>query len=818
MKKITLFLLFLVSSLSYGQLYSVPVCLDLTSNAYGPMNSVSNANATNRTAVIYPASQLEGIAGQELTAAYFDRGSAGATMSGTPSFKIYLKEVTESDWGSESLDWATATQDAVLVYDSNPIAAVGNSAGWKEFAFSTNFEYSGTKNLAVLMEYTNSQASSTVSWSYEFDGPCISSSNSNTSKYSNNTTGVLPTSLGTSNYRRPVIGFDFTVSCNAPTNFEFADLTATSVSLSWTAGGEETSWEYAVVPTAAGVPTAGTVIATNTVDIVLDPTTAYTAYVRALCGEGDESVWKTISFTSPCSAITSLPWTEDFEGLTSVGNDTFPPCWDEENGDWSTSLVSTYNTPRSGTKYLRIFYNATNEYMWTPGFALEAGKSYDLSTFVQGDNHTGWVIDMFYNTNQTSVGATQMGASYNLPGAGTTAIMPYVEMRRSFTPTADGVYYFAMRANVLNSAAWYVAFDDFRLEETPLCPSINDVQVAGITANSAIVSWSAVDNAESYNIQYGPTGFALGEGTIVTDVTSPFTLEELDSVTGYSVYVQADCTEENSVWAGPYSFTTACAPMAIPTISEGFEVTTALPSCWDRANVTGTNQWSIFTPTGTGDVPTAHSGTKVIIKSYSSSDALLFSPAIDYSEIEDATRINMYLFRHASAHANDKYVFYVNTTPSLTGATEIGQIFLKTTLAPTVTGTGWYNYTIDIPEAMQGEETVYVIARGVTANGFSSYSLAIDEFKVEFTPELSAPSFNVSEFKAYPNPVSDILSVSYSSEISTLEVFNLLGQPVLNASLNSNQGSINVSSLAAGAYIIKIHSAGQIGTYKFVKR
>lgn len=199
---------------TYAQDWNIAVCsggppASTTSNLYGPMYSVATANATNRIAVIYPASQLSGLAGKSLSSVYFHRATASGSMAGTPSYKIYLKEVSNLDWGSTALDWATATTGATLMFDGNPAPIVGSSAGWKEFNFSSNFAYSGTQNLAVFLEYTNPTASAAIAWSYEYTAPCIVTTNNNTTKYTNNTTGTLPASLSTSNYRRPYIGFDF---------------------------------------------------------------------------------------------------------------------------------------------------------------------------------------------------------------------------------------------------------------------------------------------------------------------------------------------------------------------------------------------------------------------------------------------------------------------------------------------------------------------------------------------------------------------------------------------------------------------------------
>jgi hypothetical protein len=204
-------LIMLSAGVSRAQYWTIATCTVTSSTTYGPMYSTSTANATNRMAVIYPSSQLTGIVGQTLTNMYFQRATSTGSMAGTPNFKIYLKEVSASDWGSTSPTWATEISGATLVYDGNPASIVGSTSGWKSFPFLTNFLYSGSQNLAVFTEYTNATASASISWNYEYGTTCISTTNNNTSKYSNNTTGTLPATLASSNYRRPVIGFDYTV-------------------------------------------------------------------------------------------------------------------------------------------------------------------------------------------------------------------------------------------------------------------------------------------------------------------------------------------------------------------------------------------------------------------------------------------------------------------------------------------------------------------------------------------------------------------------------------------------------------------------------
>lgn len=241
MKKLNLLFLFLMCLFAcqtyQGQNFTVTTCLTgVSSNVYGPMNSNSTANSKNRTAFILPASQISALSGGTITGTYFRRlATSGSLPSGT-TFKIYLKNTSATDFGSGSPDWATEISTATLVYDSDPATAVGSTAGFKQFSHSVNFAYTTGSNLAVYLEYTQTTApSSSITWDYEYGTTCISTTNSNTTKYLN-TTGAFTATLTSSNYRRPVIGFDVTypAAVTAPPCTTIASPTANATGVSVT--------------------------------------------------------------------------------------------------------------------------------------------------------------------------------------------------------------------------------------------------------------------------------------------------------------------------------------------------------------------------------------------------------------------------------------------------------------------------------------------------------------------------------------------------------------------------------------------------------
>ncbi len=64
----------------------------------------------------------------------------------------------------------------------------------------------------------------------------------------------------------------------------------------------------------------------------------------------------------------------------------------------------------------------------------------------------------------------------------------------------------------------------------------------------------------------------------------------------------------------------------------------------------------------------------------------------------------------------------------------------------------------------------------------------------------------VLEFKVYPNPVNDVLTIQSGNEakIASVEVFDVLGKQIIKTQLQNN--TLNVSELSKGIYLLKIIS------------
>ena len=73
-------------------------------------------------------------------------------------------------------------------------------------------------------------------------------------------------------------------------------------------------------------------------------------------------------------------------------------------------------------------------------------------------------------------------------------------------------------------------------------------------------------------------------------------------------------------------------------------------------------------------------------------------------------------------------------------------------------------------------------------------------------------------FSFYPNPSSDVINITSKATVENISIYNLLGQELLNVSVNGLSAQIDISGLSAGMYVMKATVDGTQGTFNVVKR
>jgi len=553
-----------------------------------------------RSAAIYTSAEI-GTTGTITTLGWY----VGTAQSTTVPTKIYLKTTTGSSFTAGT--WSTLISGATLVYDAS---RTYTPSGWLTIDIA-DFTYSGD-NLLVLCETNYGSTGNGTYSSFRY----TSSTSRHEYWYQDNS---APTGNGLVNNQRPNIQISIASSCTQPSSQATIsaftnNTTGNSVTANWSRGTGDSVLVVARLTTSSAIaPTNGVSYSPNTafgsgnttgtanyvvykgvgtaVNVTgLSSLTGYTFDVYEYNNTGNcyKTPASSLGFTTICTVVTSLPWTENFD---AVSTPALPSCWYKQNGDWATTSNSNsgYDADaHSGTQFLRESWSATNEYIWTPGFQLTEGTAYDFSFWWAGDTYAGWTGDIFYNSTQSSTGATQMGSSF--VSSGTTTSTTYTSAVRSFTPSSSGVYYFAIKVNESTGDPWYLSFDDFKLEVGQTCFEPTHLLLSSITANSAIITWNEASPEPASGYQYevrtsgaagsGSSGLVVS-GSTAQNVDSAF-ISGLSSNTTYYVYLRSNCgSGDYSTWSSSVSFLTllpSCNISAInfngssvsPTFTDGY--------------------------------------------------------------------------------------------------------------------------------------------------------------------------------------------------------------------------------------------------------
>jgi hypothetical protein len=138
-----------------------------------------------------------------------------------------------------------------------------------------------------------------------------------------------------------------------------------------------------------------------------------------------------------------------------------------------------------------------------------------------------------------------------------------------------------------------------------------------------------------------------------------------------------------------------------------------------------------------------------------------------------------------------------------------------------VTGTNviWY------PTVADAAAGTNAIAAGTQlVNGTTYYAVSVvgtcrsTALAVTVTVVLENESFDIKSLKFYPNPVIDILTISYSSEITSVQVYDLSGRQIRNMNPNSNLVTVDLSDLATSVYVVRVFANDTSSEFKVVKK
>ena len=369
-------------------------------------------------------------------------------------------------------------------------------------------------------------------------------------------------------------------SCPKPYNTAVTSVGVQVAQLDWSGGGASSfQIKYREIGTSTWVWTSSNT--SNKGIPMLSPQTSYEWYVRDSCGAGDVSEWVLgPNFTTNCTFYTA-PFTENFSNTSTwVG-----PGWPDQNGDidacwlrsdstdyfWTGggSVAHYFNTgpsgdhttgnggyvfARSGTP----FTSTANTELRTPLIDLDTLQSPQLTFWY---HMYGTHIDKFRvfikplgssaSTLMTITGQQQSSSSSNWTKA-TINLAAY-------EGDTIQIIFKAFKTGTTTTFQAAISLDDVKIDEPTNCPTPT-LAANNITYNSADISWNGY--AASSALEYGVTGYTLGNGTRVTATNRAYGLTGLLPNTSYTVWIKDTCTSAlTSNWEDITFTTLPCPPI-----------------------------------------------------------------------------------------------------------------------------------------------------------------------------------------------------------------------------------------------------------------
>jgi hypothetical protein len=368
--------------------------------------------------------------------------------------------------------------------------------------------------------------------------------------------------------------FTFTAaSCLPSSNMVASVAGSDSLVLNWVSGPTTPNYNIEYGPTGYTFGSGTTLTAlTDTFTTVsgLSSNTTYDFNVQDSCGVGNVSSWAgpftfTTLFGISCPTGTqtavfqeefdnSTGWTGNIASSATNANWVFPFSGSPGSGNGPFG-------PHSGSNYM---YAETSGSGW-PYIIDAVSPLIDLSA---GQNAAA--LTFYYHAFGADVGTLDVGVS-NSPTGPWTSVLNIVGQQQ----TSSGAPYslqsasldaflgqqIFIRFNYVSGLSFNgdVGIDLMEVYTCITCPPPSNVLTSNLTSSSVDLNWTS-GGAANAQVEYGPTGFILGSGTLVPVVGTSLSITGLSPNVTYDIYVKDSCAVGDvSPLIGAETITTLCA-------------------------------------------------------------------------------------------------------------------------------------------------------------------------------------------------------------------------------------------------------------------
>ncbi|WP_232731487.1 GEVED domain-containing protein [Tenacibaculum sp. SZ-18] len=568
--------------------------------------------------------------------------------------------------------------------------------------------------------------------------------------------------------------------CNAttPTGVNVSGVSSSEATVSWNDVSGAT-FDVRFRPVGTSSWTVNAVSGTSITLSGLSASTQYQVQVRSKCSSGNSSYSSTVNFTT----------TEvQLNYCDSKGNNVN----DEYIG--RVAIGSINNTSGNGNGYSDFTSQSTS-------LEKSASASITITPIWTGTVYSeGYAVFIDYNQDgdftdsgetvwtQSATQNTPVSGSFAIPaGATEGATRMRISMKYNGVPTSCETFSYGEVEDY--TVVIVAAAPDTQAPSQP-----SNLQASAVTQTTATVSW----NASSDNV--GVTGYEVfrGSTSLGTITGTSANLTGLLANTSYTVSVRAKDAAGNQSNAGSVTFTTLSNQVSY-CASSGNRVTYEWIDNVELggiANATGRNGgYGDFTDQ-VGTLAQGSSNTMIVSAGFrSTAYTEYWAVWIDFNQ-DGTFSESEKVVSGSSSSANN-----LSATVNVPSNAVLGNTRMRVSMKYNAAQTACENfgdgevedYTINITSSARQD----LVSSGADALGNEA---AID-------------------LLAFPNPTTNFVHVKLSNraaEISSYSIMNTIGQTVQQGELTN--GTINVSNLSLGMYILEVNDGQKSFKTKLLKK
>lgn len=381
--------------------------------------------------------------------------------------------------------------------------------------------------------------------------------------------------------------FTTQATCGIPSTLKAASITTSSATLSWLAVSGAISYNIQYRPTGTTTWIATTSTTSSKAITNLLATTTYEFQVQTVCvmisAYSASSNFTTL--TPPCGIPSTLT-------ASSITNSTATLSWQAASGATANSFNIRYR-PTGTTTWVTTTSTSTSISVTN----LLAAKAYEFqvqalctatSAYSASTNFTALATCGIPSTlSATSIttssgtlswqavsGAISYNIQYRPTGTTTWTTTTSTTTSKSITNLLAAKPYEFQVQTVCAMTSAYSASGNFTTL-TPPCNTPSNLVASSITISSALLSWQAVSDATSYNVQYKT--ISESNWTTLNTITNSINLDNLAVATSYEFKVQALCIA-TSAYSDTSAFTTLTPNCDVPSALSASNITVSSAS------------------------------------------------------------------------------------------------------------------------------------------------------------------------------------------------------------------------------------------------